>query len=87
MLACGLTLTGRSLKRYVANYPLNNRGMDFGHDLHDWLGGYPYESISSKDVHRLMESLGFVLVKQFAERKRPIGLLGSGCDEYVYRRV
>ena len=29
---------------YVANYG-QSRGMDFYHDVHDWLGGWPYESI------------------------------------------
>jgi cyclopropane fatty-acyl-phospholipid synthase-like methyltransferase len=35
--------TGSSFREYVANYK-SSRGMDFYHDVHDWLGGYPYET-------------------------------------------
>lgn len=62
------------------------RGMDFEHDVHDWLGGYPYESIAPDEVAALMGRLGFEHVRSFT---RPGGWapLGSGCDEYVYRRL
>lgn len=63
------------------------RGMEYRHDLHDWLGGYPYESILANEVDAFMSGLGFVSEKVFA-RPRSLGLFGSGCDEYVYvRRV
>ncbi len=61
-----------------------DRGMDYWHDLHDWLGGYPYESILAHEVDALMRSMNFEKVRVFA-RSRSIGLFGSGCDEYVYR--
>jgi 2-polyprenyl-3-methyl-5-hydroxy-6-metoxy-1,4-benzoquinol methylase len=61
------------------------RGMEYWHDLHDWLGGYPYESMLADEVERLMEGLGFEKVRVFA-RGLELGLFGSGCDEYVYRR-
>lgn len=61
------------------------RGMEYRHDLHDWLGGYPYESILADEVDVLMRRLG--LVRQIAlARPRELGLFGSGCDEYVYGR-
>ena len=62
------------------------RGMDYWHDLHDWLGGYPYESILSPEVNRQMRELGLEKVKEIS---LPLGrgILGSGCDEYVYRAV
>jgi 2-polyprenyl-6-hydroxyphenyl methylase/3-demethylubiquinone-9 3-methyltransferase len=59
--------------------------MDFTHDVHDWLGGYPYESILAPQVDAIMGHLGFEHVHSFV-RPVTIGVFGSGCDEYVYRR-
>jgi 2-polyprenyl-6-hydroxyphenyl methylase/3-demethylubiquinone-9 3-methyltransferase len=64
------------------------RGMDFRHDVHDWLGGFPYESILPDDVDALMTSAGLGYDASFlcaATRGKTHGLLGSGCDEYRYR--
>jgi 2-polyprenyl-6-hydroxyphenyl methylase/3-demethylubiquinone-9 3-methyltransferase len=69
----------------VANYH-SQRGMEFGHDVHDWMGGYPYESISAPEVAAFMQHLGFAHVRSFTS-PLTIGLFGSGCDEYVYRRI
>lgn len=77
-----LLLRGKRLKDHVAGYR-NKRGMDFMHDVRDWLGGYPYESISPKELAAILEPLGFSCVKQVVKRRS--GLFGSGCDEYVYR--
>jgi SAM-dependent methyltransferase len=77
-------LTGRDFRSYVANYK-SQRGMDFAHDVHDWLGGYPYESIAAPEVETFMRRLGFEHVTSFTSPVT-IGLFGSGCDEYVYRR-
>lgn len=85
----GLRLTGRNLASYMANYQ-SNRGMDFFHDVHDWMGGWPYQSILPAEVESLMGGLGFGSVRVFAAKGlvggRRIGLLGAGCDEYAYRR-
>ncbi len=79
----GKLVTGGSFKEYVANYR-SSRGMDFYHDVHDWLGGYPYETTLAPEVDARLVGLGFKAERVFA---RPIsnGILGSGCDEYVYR--
>ena len=77
-------LTGRDFSSYVANYK-SLRGMDFAHDVHDWMGGYPYESISAPEVDTVMRRLGFAHVRSFTT-PLTVGLFGSGCDEYVYRR-
>jgi predicted RNA methylase len=81
----GLMATGRSYREFVDNYK-SARGMDFRHDVHDWLGGYPYEAALAPEVDRKMNEFGFKAERVFA---RPIGfgLFGSGCDEYVYRRT
>ena len=62
-----------------------SRGMDFLHDVHDWIGGYPYEEISESQVDALMQKLNFQPVARWVEGLQT-GLLGSGCDEYVFRR-
>jgi len=76
---------GRDFSAYVANYK-QSRGMEFSHDVHDWMGGYPYESIAADEVGRMMTELGFAHVQSFTQ-PLSLGLFGSGCDEYVYRRA
>ena len=81
-------LSRKSFRSYLQEYQ-KNRGMDFFHDVHDWMGGYPYESIAPDEVDRLMERLGFALERRFLlEDSIPLklGFFGSGNDEYVYRR-
>jgi 2-polyprenyl-6-hydroxyphenyl methylase/3-demethylubiquinone-9 3-methyltransferase len=85
LMRLAFTLVGRNFNAYVANYR-GNRGMDYLHDVHDWLGGYPYESIRPAEVAREMSKLGFVQLRSKA-RPYSTGLFGSGCDEYVYGRV
>ena len=74
---------GSEFRDYIANYN-STRGMDFYHDVHDWLGGYPYESALAPEVEAKLAGLGFKSERAFA-RPRTSGILGSGCDEYVYR--
>jgi 2-polyprenyl-6-hydroxyphenyl methylase/3-demethylubiquinone-9 3-methyltransferase len=74
---------------YIRDYPVH-RGMDFAHDVHDWLGGYPYESVLPVEVDRLLTTLGFQLQSSFLCKPTPgklHGFMGTGCDEYVYSRV
>jgi 2-polyprenyl-3-methyl-5-hydroxy-6-metoxy-1,4-benzoquinol methylase len=78
-------LMRRDFGAYVANYQ-SMRGMDFVHDVHDWMGGYPYESILSPEVDALMRPLGFTRVHGMAT-PLTTGIFGSGCDEYLYRRA
>jgi 2-polyprenyl-3-methyl-5-hydroxy-6-metoxy-1,4-benzoquinol methylase len=75
---------GISHSDYVKGYR-SHRGMDFDHDVHDWLGGYPYETTLAPEIERKMATLGFKPERVFASPKTR-GLLGSSCDEYVYRR-
>jgi len=64
-----------------------DRGMDFSHDVHDWLGGYPYETASPAEVDERLDDLGFRSERTVNRRTHLLGLLGSGNDEYVYRRA
>jgi 2-polyprenyl-3-methyl-5-hydroxy-6-metoxy-1,4-benzoquinol methylase len=80
------TLTGRDFDKYVAEYD-KWRGMEFHHDVHDWMGGFPYESISPDEAEAFMTKLGFRRDRVFVLSKTPVGIFGSGCDEFVYSRT
>lgn len=86
----GLWMTGRSFAGYSSAYR-GKRGMDLVHDVHDWLGGWPYQSISEVEIDRILVPLGLRQVRSFTREGRffgrHIGVLGSGCDEFVYRRL
>jgi len=81
----GLTLSGRNPVSYVRNYPAI-RGMNFSHDAHDWLGGYPYETATATEIHDRICKMGFT-----EERSFPLpasrGLFGSGCHEFVFQKA
>jgi len=78
-----LLLRGKRLSTHIAGYK-RKRGMDFGHDVRDWIGGYPYESIAPRELAQMLTPFGFDLIRQNV-RKRS-GLFGSGNDEYLFRR-
>jgi SAM-dependent methyltransferase len=85
LMRTAFRLTGRDFSAHVANYQ-SARGMNFANDVHDWLGGYPYESISPARVAAFMQSRGFAQVHS-KTRGLSSGALGSGCDEYLYRHA
>jgi cyclopropane fatty-acyl-phospholipid synthase-like methyltransferase len=62
------------------------RGMNFSHDIHDWLGGYPYETATAEDLHDRVCALGFSEERSF-RIPMSVGLFGSGCHEFVFRHV
>jgi SAM-dependent methyltransferase len=75
----------QDFKAYIDKYKAS-RGMNFAHDVHDWMGGYPYESIAPTEVSALMKKLRFEHVHSNVQ-PYGLGVFGSGCDEYVYRRT
>jgi 2-polyprenyl-6-hydroxyphenyl methylase/3-demethylubiquinone-9 3-methyltransferase len=79
-----LLLRGKRLSSHIANYR-KKRGMDFHHDVRDWIGGYPYESIRPRELHAIAKPLGFEHERQTVKRRS--GLFGSGNDEYVFRKT
>jgi SAM-dependent methyltransferase len=83
-LHLAFVVTLRDFEAYVKNYK-SSRGMNFTHDVHDWMGGYPYESIAPTEVKVLMSELEFEHVRSNVQ-PYGTGVFGSGCDEYVYRR-
>ena len=57
------------------------RGMTIWYDLLDWLGGYPFEVSTPKEIFDFYKSKGFSLI----ELKTVGGKLG--CNEFVFRRT
>lgn len=84
LLRVAFAAKGRDFSAHLQSYS-GVRGMDFWHDVRDWLGGYPYESIAPSEVEEQMAKLDFSHVRSNV-RPRSLGLFGSGCDEYVYAR-
>ena len=74
----------KNFSNYVKSYK-SSRGMNFFIDVDDWLGGYPYESISPFELRTKMNKLGFQESMAFVS-KPGIGLFGSGCDEFVFKK-
>ena len=67
---------------FVREYP-KQRGMSWKYDVHDWLGGYPYESSTAEETRAQLARLGFEIVRQRVPEVTGRGLLGAGCNEYV----
>jgi SAM-dependent methyltransferase len=62
--------------------PLNKeRGMDFGCDVIDRLGGYPYEYACVEDIVSFVQPLGY----QVQRIARTVGW--TGCNEFVFKRA
>jgi SAM-dependent methyltransferase len=81
----GLIATGRSPFSYVRSYK-SKRGMSFHHDVHDWLGGYPYESATIEEVRSRLRDWGFEIVRLHPATPG-FGLFGTGCAEFTLRRI
>jgi SAM-dependent methyltransferase len=82
----GLIATRRNPIAYIKNYR-RARGMDWSHNVHDWLGGYPYESVSPEELEHFLTQKGFSIKRSFTKPAALGGLLGSHCDEFVAERV
>lgn len=56
------------------------RGMDFVHNIVDWVGGYPYEYASIQEMTACLEHAGFEVLHVFP------ALVPTGCNEFVCRK-
>lgn len=83
--AAGMLVTGHNPWRSIRD-GRQERGMDVLHDIHDWLGGYPYESTTPAEIEAFMTQRGFEQRKVVRWPVKLAGLFGSGCSEYVYRK-
>jgi 2-polyprenyl-6-hydroxyphenyl methylase/3-demethylubiquinone-9 3-methyltransferase len=84
LLLSSKSLRGQHPFQFIRNYE-SKRGMSFWSDVRDWLGGLPYETVSSGEVKEYASELGFHLVKEFTS-KDTWGVFGSGCDEFVFSK-
>lgn len=57
------------------------RGMEFMHNVVDWVGGYPYEYASIPEMKTSLKTLGFETLKV-----RP-AIVPTGCNEFICRKV
>jgi 2-polyprenyl-6-hydroxyphenyl methylase/3-demethylubiquinone-9 3-methyltransferase len=82
--AVGKAAKGVNPVSYIRNYN-SMRGMNFSHDAHDWLGGYPYEDATADELHNRITSFGFHEIRSF---RLPVkmGLFGAGCHEFVFEK-
>lgn len=64
--------------RYIRNYKRTSRGMSFMTDIRDWLGGWPMEFVSDKDVIAAADLGGFKLIKTNN---------GGGNSEFLFAKL
>jgi SAM-dependent methyltransferase len=81
----GLYATGRSPAKYQSDYH-NDRGMDWNIDVHDWMGGYPYEAASSGELADFIDNLGFRKIREKTHTPKLWGFFGTHCDEFVFEK-
>jgi 2-polyprenyl-3-methyl-5-hydroxy-6-metoxy-1,4-benzoquinol methylase len=81
-----IAAAGDNPLRFIATYK-TRRGMDWHHDICDWLGGYPYESALPSEVIPRLQNAGFVMEKVLEKSSKRKGFFGTGCDEYVAHRL
>lgn len=76
----GLILTGNNPISYFRKYKSNDRGMNLFVDATDWLGGFPYEFASVKEITSFHKERGFRLVnKKLTNRE--------GLNIYFFQRI
>mgnify|MGYP003575269994 CR=1 FL=1 len=56
------------------------RGMEFMHNVVDWVGGYPYEYASIAEMRAALENTGFEVLAVFPAK------VPTGCNEFVCRK-
>jgi len=79
-------VAGHNPFAYVRNFH-SYRGMRWHNNVHDWLGGYPYESASPDELAAFFNRTGLTVERAFTKPVAAQGLFGSHCDEYVLRRA
>ncbi|MGH2582415.1 MAG: class I SAM-dependent methyltransferase [Anaerolineales bacterium] len=57
------------------------RGMDFMHNVIDWVGGYPYEYATVDELTRSLKEIGLEIVLTHNAK------VPTGCNEFVCRRL
>lgn len=70
----------RWLVRMVGKRGSPERGMDLWYDMHDWLGGYPFEVARPEQVREWLAGRGFRMLREKTCGRR------HGCNEFVAQR-
>ena len=78
------TIKGKSFNKVVSNYFMN-RGMNFYNDVYDWLGGYPYEGIDTKECVKYFKNIGFK--NKLLKKRSKFFAITSGCNEYIFSKI
>ncbi len=82
-----MKLRGVDIEEKIASYG-QSRGMDYYNDVHDWLGGYPYESITANQCQNFFVKRGFdINYSNITKVSKTLGFFGSGCDEYTFKKT
>ena len=76
-------IKGLSFEEMISYYQ-KNRGMNYFINLHDLLGGYPYEAIYPDKYINLFEKLGFNESYSYLPGK--YWALSSCCNEYILKK-
>ena len=71
----------RLTKRVLSGQFKLERGMDLWTDYVDWIGGYPFEVATPKEIGSFFEKRGFTLVKSHLRGRR------HGCNEFLFQLV
>jgi SAM-dependent methyltransferase len=58
-----------------------DRGMDFLHDVVDWIGGYPYEYADIEEIRNDVCRQGFNCLRMRAAQ------VPTGCNEFVFQKT
>lgn len=75
----GLLAHGKNPFQYVRSYR-STRGMDWYHDILDWLGGYPYEYAAPDEVINAFGAKGFGCTHLLYRDN-------IACSEYLFKRL
>jgi hypothetical protein len=57
------------------------RGMDFFHNVVDWVGGYPYEYATADEIKSLVTRQGFKILRIIPAK------VPTGCNEFVFKKL
>ncbi|MGI0117389.1 class I SAM-dependent methyltransferase [Zooshikella sp. RANM57] len=79
-----LLIAKGSLKHFSPFYYIkdsnNPRGMNFYYDFIDWVGGFPFEVATPKEVLLFSKKNMFEITNQYLTN-------GSGCNEYILKKI
>ena len=76
-------IKGISFEKFIKNYA-NNRGMNYYRNVSDWLGGYPYEGITTDECKQFFRKFGFQ--KLYIKKRGRFWASGSACNEYIFKK-